>query len=377
MSASRPPRVCGTSLAERKGVISGRTLVVTLIGSGCIAAAGVGSYLAVRTASHPAAAEHAVVQPAAVETTQAAVESAAPSQPAATSPVPAPSTLDTSAASTPTSRVTPANPPRVMAPGAAESRRVARRAARREVRRMAAAETVQRHPVPAQAHADDPARTAPAEAPVSSNVLDPSPGVPDMRIAESADLPASSAGATLPEPLDEVVIGRHSVIGIRLESPISSATARLEDHIAGRVTRDVIVDGRIAIPSGSLVDGVVTMVERGGRFRERARVGIRFTSVTVAEDMRVPIETETIFREGDPPGGEATSKVGSGAVIGAIIGAVLGGKRGAAVGAGAGAAGGTAVVMTSDANPATIPSGTTLTVRLSAPATVLIQHDLR
>jgi hypothetical protein len=33
--------------------------------------------------------------------------------------------------------------------------------------------------------------------------------------------------------------------------------------------------------------------------------------------------------------------------------------------------------MTSDANPATIPSGTTLTVRLSAPATVLIQHDLR
>lgn len=377
MSASRPPRVCGTSLAEQKGVISGRALVVTLFGTGCIAAAGVGSYLAVRTGSRSVATEHAVVQPAAVEAAQPAVESAALSQSAAV-PAPAPSTPDvhTGPPPTQTSRVTPANPPRAAAP-AAESRRVARRTARREVRRMAAAEAVRRHPVPTQAHAEDPTRTAPTEAPVSSNVLDPPPTVPDMRVAESANLPASSAGAMLPEPLDEVVIGRHSVIGIRLESPISSATARLEDRIAGRVTRDVIVDGRVAIPSGSLVDGVVTMVDRGGRFRERARVGIRFTSVTVAEDMRVPIETETIFREGDPPGGEATSKVGSGAVIGAIIGAVLGGKRGAAVGAGAGAAGGTAVVMSSDANPATIPAGTTLTVRLSAPATVLIQHDLQ
>jgi hypothetical protein len=358
-------------------MISGKTLVVALVGAGCIAAAGAGSYLAVRSASGPAAAEPAAISLTADEV-QSAVQPAPASLSPSTSSEPAASASDTASRTTsaPTPHAAPVSPSHEAVPVvAAESRRAARRTARRAAGREAQAETVRRHPVPAAARAKTPAPAVQAPVPVSSNVLDPPSAVPDMRVAESADLPALSDGPTLPEPLDEVVIGRHSVIGIRLESPVSSASARVEDRIAGRVTRDVIVDGRVAIPSGSRVAGVVTTVEHGGRFRERARVGIRFSSVTVADDMHIPIETETIFREGDPPGGEATSKVGSGAVLGAIIGAVLGGKRGAAIGAGAGAAGGTAVVMASDANPATIPAGTTLTVRLSAPATVLIRHD--
>jgi hypothetical protein len=355
-------------------MIPGRTLVVALIGAGCITAAGAGSYLAVRSASHPAAAQPAAVPHATAEV-QPAAQPAPVSQPSSASRGP----VDAARRTTPpASHAAPANPSHEAVPVVtAESRRAARRTARRVARREAAGQTVRRHPVPASARAYDPASGPQAPVPVSSNVLDPPPAVPDMRVADAVALPSSSPGAQLPEPLDEVIIGRHSVIGIRLESPVSSDSARVEDRVAGRVTRDVIVDGRVAIPAGSRVAGVVTMVERGGRFRERARVGIRFTSVTVADDMHIPIETETIFRRGDPPGGEATSKVGSGAVLGAIIGAVLGGRRGAAIGAGAGAAGGTAVVMASDANPATIPAGTTLTVRLSAPATVLIRHDIQ
>jgi hypothetical protein len=351
-------------------MISGRTLVVAVVGAGCIAAAGVGSYLAVRSASAPAAAEPAVAAaPAQADVAQPAAMPADPaaSTPNATQPAPAPA-----------EHAAPANPAHEATPVVtAESRRVARRTPRPTAPREARAEVVRRHPVPAAARGEAPAPAADAPVPVSSNVLDPPSAVPDMQVTESAALPASAGGATLPEPLDEVIIGRHSVIGIRLESPVSSDSAHVEDRVTGHVTRDVIVDGRVAVPSGSRVAGVVTLVEHGGRFHERARVGVRFTSVEVADDMRIPIQTETIFREGDAPGGEATSKVGSGAVLGAIIGAVLGGKRGAAIGAGAGAAGGTAVVMASDANPATIPAGTTLTVRLSEPATVLIRHDLQ
>jgi hypothetical protein len=174
---------------------------------------------------------------------------------------------------------------------------------------------------------------------------------------------------------DDLTIEKASVIGIRLDGTISSETARLEDRVTAHVTRDVNVDGRTAIPAGSRIEGWVTSVTRGGKFKEQARIGIRFTSLILAHDVRVPIQTETIFREGDAPTGEAASKIGASAVVGAILGSVIGGKKGAAVGGAAGAAGGTAVVMAQEGNPAVLANGSALTVRLSSPVVVTVDRD--
>ena len=149
----------------------------------------------------------------------------------------------------------------------------------------------------------------------------------------------------------------------------------MEDRVTARVTRDVNVDGRVAVPAGSTLEGLVTTVQHGGRFKERARLGVRFTSVLLADNKRIPIQTETIFRIGDAPTGEASAKIGGAAVLGAILGSVIGGKKGAAIGSTAGAAGGTAAVMAGDVNNAVIPAGAPLTVRLTAPATVLVEHQ--
>ena len=51
-----------------------------------------------------------------------------------------------------------------------------------------------------------------------------------------------------------------------------------------RVTRDVKVGDRVAIPSGAKAQGEVTLVERGGKLRERARLGVRFTSIVLADE---------------------------------------------------------------------------------------------
>jgi hypothetical protein len=173
--------------------------------------------------------------------------------------------------------------------------------------------------------------------------------------------------------VEEVAIPAEAVVGIRLETPVSSLTSAVEDQVIGVVTRDVKVDGQTVVPLGARVTGHVSLVQRGGKVRERARVGIRFTSITL-NDVRIPIETETIFREGDAPGGEATAKIGASAVVGSILGGVFGGKKGAAIGGAAGAAGGTAIVMTGEPNAATIAAGTPLTIRLSAPVTVAIER---
>jgi len=119
---------------------------------------------------------------------------------------------------------------------------------------------------------------------------------------------------------------------------------------------------------------VVTIVERGGKLRERARLGIRFNMLVLSDGLRVPIQTDTIFREGESPTGEASSKIGASAVAGAILGGLIGGKRGAIIGTTAGAAGGTAAVMAGGRNEATFAGGAPLAVRLIAPVTITIER---
>ena len=131
------------------------------------------------------------------------------------------------------------------------------------------------------------------------------------------------------------------MIGLQTENRLSSETARVEDRVEARVTRDVKVGDRVAIPAGARALGSVMQVERGGKFKERARLGIRFHTLVLADGTRLPISTETIFREGEAPGNSSPSKVGGAAVGGAILGAILGGAKGMAIGAAAGAGAGT------------------------------------
>jgi hypothetical protein len=162
----------------------------------------------------------------------------------------------------------------------------------------------------------------------------------------------------------EVTVPRDAVIGIRLETAVSSETAVVEDRVRAEVTRDVRVDDEVVIPAGAQLEGTVTLVERGGRFKDRARIGVQFTTLVI-DNARLPIRTEAIYRDGEAPTKEATSKIGASAVVGTILGAVIGGKKGAAIGGTAGAAGGTAAVMASGRNDASIAKGAALTVRLT------------
>ena len=172
---------------------------------------------------------------------------------------------------------------------------------------------------------------------------------------------------------EELVVSADSVVGLQVETALTSERARVEDEVVAHVTRDVRVGDRVAIPSGAKAVGEVTLVERGGRLRDRARLGIRFTSIVLADGTRVPIETETIFREGDSPSGESAAKIGGGAIGGAIIGGILGGAKGAILGGTAGAGAGSAAVLAGGRNPATLPSGTPVTVRVLKPVTVEVE----
>ena len=177
-----------------------------------------------------------------------------------------------------------------------------------------------------------------------------------------------------PAPVfEELIVPNAAVLGLQIQTPVSTEKARVEDRVEARVTRDLAVDGRTAIPSGTRVLGSVTLVERGGKVKERARLGVRFHTLVLADGTEMPFRSEAIYRDGESPAGDSTRKIGGAAAGGAILGAILGGKKGAIVGGATGAAGGTAVVMAGDRNAATLPVGAVVTVRLSAPLTVAVE----
>jgi len=218
--------------------------------------------------------------------------------------------------------------------------------------------------------------TLPAAAPEPPPVPAVTSAVPVSTMPDTLGGLAALPVPPLPPPVEriELLVETGSVVGVRLDEPVSSATAKVEDRVTATVTRAVVVDGWTAIPEGSRVEGYVTTVEKGGKFREKARVGLQFSWLVLPGDERVPIATEAVFREGESPTGEATSKIGASAVVGTVLGAIIGGKKGAAIGGAAGAAGGTAIVAKGDTNDAVLAGGTPLTLRLTDPVSIVVER---
>lgn len=325
-------------------MLSNRIALVAL-GVGCLGAAAGGGYLATRhNAAQVAPLEAARSEP--VHETEAVVEPAAEPVPveAVAEPAPAPATM-----------VQPAPPRARPAP--------ARRQAPAPTRRTEA-------------------RGAPAQLPTLERSWPSSNDAPEP--VEREPLPATPPAplveerAAVPEPprrvFEELVVPADSVIGLQLETAVSSDRARVEDSVEARVVRDVRAGGEVAIPEGARALGVVTVVEEGGKFKERARLGIRFHTLVLSDGTRLPISTETMYRYGDSPSNESAAKIGGGAVAGAILGAILGGAKGAAVGATSGAGAGTAAVMAGGRNAATFPAGTETTARILSPVVVTIER---
>jgi hypothetical protein len=317
-------------------VIATRTAILTLVATGCVAAAGIGGYLAVQNG---AASPFAAASTTEVNTSAPATEAALPAKPS----------------------VTPRAAASVRQVAPAESRPAAAKSGTPQPARTEASTTT------AQTSATEAVRPEPPALQADTN-SDP--------FAQMRDEDTVARVVEPPRILyDELTVPAEAVMGIRLDSSVSSETARIEDRVTARVARDVTVDGETAVRTGSRLEGVVTLVERGGKFHERARIGIRFNTLVLADNTRLPIQTDVILRTGDAPGGEATAKVGGAAVVGTIIGSVFGGKKGAAIGSAAGAATGAAAVAAGSRNAAVIPGDTALTLRLTAPLTVDVPRD--
>jgi hypothetical protein len=335
-----------------------KPFVLGLLATACVTAAAGGAYVAVR--QNPPA-EVPTVQP----TGPGLAAQAVAETEAVVSPPPAEAAPAASGAAAMRTSPRAERPAGINGPGVRKNSRTP------SVPRVEPAVEKPRTTAPAaQPETAAPAAQPPAVAePAAAPTVSPSSAPPaDPVIFETPTVPARPA-------LVEVLVPASSVVGLHVVTSTTSETARVEDRIEARVTRDVLADGRVAIPAGTRVIGDVTLVERGGKMKEKARLGVRFHTLVLANGSQIPFRTDAIFREGASPGAESARKIGGAAVGGAILGAIIGGAKGAAIGGATGAAGGSAVVMAGDRNAATLPAGTIVTVRLSSPVAVDVERE--
>jgi hypothetical protein len=197
---------------------------------------------------------------------------------------------------------------------------------------------------------------------------------PEASSAASATAePASPAAAPAPARFREVTLPAGTTLRLRLQSAVASDTSKVEDTVRAELSQAVSADGGTVLPAGTPLVGNVTIAERSGRVKGRARVGYHFTSLTHNGE-RYDIVTAPLAHEAEATKGEDATKIAIGAGAGAAVGALLGGGDGAVKGAAIGGAGGTGVVLATRGEEVRLGPGAAVTTRLTAPLGVRIAN---
>jgi len=153
---------------------------------------------------------------------------------------------------------------------------------------------------------------------------------------------------------------------VRLGQNLNSGVAQVEDRFEATTLVDVNVNGRTAIPAGSVMRGVVTAVEPATRTNRTARMTVSFDQVTVNGRAYPMRGTVTQAIEGEGIKGE-TARIGAGAGVGAIIGGILGGVKGALAGI---LIGGGGTIAATEGKEVDLPQGSVLRVRVDSPVQI-------
>jgi hypothetical protein len=154
---------------------------------------------------------------------------------------------------------------------------------------------------------------------------------------------------------------------VRLQNPLSSKTSQVEDRFEATTMVDLRDErGRVMVPAGSLMRGVVSSVNRATRTDRKGAMTVAFDRITIngrsypiRATVSQALESEGIMGEKE--------KIGIGAGAGAILGAILGGAKGALAGI---LIGGGGTIAATEGKDVELPSGTVLRVRLDSPLTL-------
>jgi hypothetical protein len=167
-----------------------------------------------------------------------------------------------------------------------------------------------------------------------------------------------------------VTLNAGMLLPVRLIDGLSTERNHPGDTFTGTLDQPLVVDGLVIAERGARVEGRVANTDQGGKVSGVASIAVQLTRIHLSDGQTISVQTDNFERKAETTHKTDAAKVGAGAAIGAIIGAIAGGGKGAAIGAGVGGGAGAGDVMLTRGKPATLPSETKISFRLSAPITV-------
>jgi hypothetical protein len=155
-------------------------------------------------------------------------------------------------------------------------------------------------------------------------------------------------------------------IDVRLQTPLNSGTAKLEQRFETTTILDLKIGSDVVVPAGTLVRGFVSSVSVAGRISRRGSLTLSFDEIRIGN--RSQRFRGSVLQALDGKMAEDVTRIGAGAAVGAIIGGILGGGKGALLGVLVG--GGGTIAATEGVN-VDLPAGTILRIRVDQPLEVV------
>jgi hypothetical protein len=147
---------------------------------------------------------------------------------------------------------------------------------------------------------------------------------------------------------DVRVVAPGTALDVVLSTEIEAGVTVEGDEFFGKISKDVLVDGRVVIPKGTQVHGVLSTLEGPKRAGRNGYINTLFDYLITPDGRKVPIEGNSTTR--DSKGKAAAKVVGRAAgytAVGGVVGTVMalqyGGLAAAAASHGSALAGGAAI----------------------------------
>jgi hypothetical protein len=169
------------------------------------------------------------------------------------------------------------------------------------------------------------------------------PAAGGAAVAGGAAAPAQAVagGAPVIRPAD-VNIPAGSTLAIRINQSISVKRTPEGAAFDGEVVEPwEDANGRLILPKGTPVGGVVDESHRRGHFKGASVLELRLTSLTL-NGQQYPLETHDLTRTKKGKGKRSAGLIGGGAGLGMLIGGIASGGTGLLIGGLAGGGAGTA-----------------------------------
>jgi hypothetical protein len=107
-----------------------------------------------------------------------------------------------------------------------------------------------------------------------------------LTLPHRSNLVAPLSKPTAPAML---TIPAETEVSIQLLSGIHTEVNQLNDYVQASLVHPVYVNGRVALPTGTMLDGRITRIQMAGHLHRAAELAFRFERVTLPDGQATPI----------------------------------------------------------------------------------------